>query len=85
MRHDHKELIRLEMSNSDKYSHDICSLSISDICSLITYNYSCIEKSKCSIDNAINARYNRTIVELEAYLLEFNERLSNRTTNFKAE
>lgn len=83
MRNLHKDLIRDEMHKSDKYCHDICNLSISDIFALITYNYQCIDKSKFPIDSAMHSTRMQIIAELEEYLFEFNGRLSNRTVDFQ--
>jgi len=100
MRNQYKDLIRKEMSESGKYSHDICSLSVADILQLIEYNNYLINLSREELNNllfphgnddnrqtispiAIHESSKQNLIELNAYIFEFNMRLSNRTRNFK--
>lgn len=83
MRHEHKELIREEMHSSDKYCHDLASLSISDIFTLIEYNTRILEDAGSSADSPRFKIYHNNLTELNEYMNEFNIRLSNRTFGFK--
>ncbi|WP_123838423.1 hypothetical protein [Chryseobacterium oncorhynchi] len=88
------------MSESGKYSHDICSLSVADILQLIEYNNYLINLSREELNKlifpngndenrqaissiAIHKSSRQNLIELNAYILEFNMRLSNRTIDFK--
>lgn len=85
MRHAHKELIRDEMHSTNKYCHDLASLSIADIFALIEYNSRIIEKAGESDNYGPFAKIRRNLKELNEYMSEFNGRLSNRTVSFNAD
>lgn len=85
MRHAHKELIRDEMHSTDKYCHDLASLSIADILALIEYNSRIIEKAGESANYAPYENIQRNLKELNEYMSEFNGRLSNRTVSFNTD
>lgn len=99
MRHNHKELIRKQMQESGKYSHDICSLSIADILQLIEYNkyltslseeeltkllfpHGNVENRQTISSITIHEKSLQNLEELNAYIFEFNMKLSNRTVDF---
>jgi hypothetical protein len=79
MRHEHKELIRDEMHSTNKYCHDLASLSIADIYALIEYNTKIIGEAGENAKYAPFSNNNQNLRELSEYMNEFNVRLANRT------